>query len=73
MNYLRLSGATEDPTELVPKRIPRAGDALVINGDAIGAIPDGDNAAVVTGRVRAALWGAIACPPASRLARLSRR
>ncbi len=48
MNYLRLSGATEDPTELVPKRIPRAGDALVINGDAIGAIPDGDNAAVVT-------------------------
>lgn len=48
MNYLRLSGATADPTELVPGRIPLAGDELVINGDAIGAIPDGAGAAVVT-------------------------
>lgn len=48
MNYLRLSGATGDPTELLPKRIPQVGDELVINGDAIGAIPDGDDAAVVT-------------------------
>lgn len=48
MNYLRLSGATSDPTELVAGRIPAAGDGLVINGDAVGAIPDGDGAAVVT-------------------------